>query len=221
MLDEGAQQHLVAANGVSDQLRLHHQIVKLERREVGQGIALGITPDQFDRIEFRSIRRQQVGTYIVAVIGKPTGDWFETMGAQAVPDQSERHAQSTTQFLEEGQDRVAIVIGIGLEPEIATYPMPVCRDNQRANDRDLAPHASTLSQHRRVAARRPAAPTQWRHQEPCFVDEDDRRAAAAGVFFTCGHVACTQRLIAASSRSTAWRAGSCGLQPKSCNSRPT
>jgi hypothetical protein len=27
--------------------------------------------------------------------------------------------------------------------------------------------------------------------------------------------------MTASSRSTAWRVGSCGLQPKSCNSRPT
>lgn len=131
MLDEGAQQHLVVANGVSDQLRLHHQIVKLERREVGQGIALRITPDQFDWVELWSIRRQQVGADVLAVIGKPTGDGFETMGAQAVPDQSERHAQSTTQCLEKGQDRVAIVVGIGLEPEIATYPMPVRRDHQR------------------------------------------------------------------------------------------
>lgn len=221
MLNEGAQQQLVVANGVSDQLRLHHQIVELERREVGQSMALGITPDQFDRIEFRSIGRQQIRTDITAMIGKPTGDGFETMGAQAVPDQGERHAQSTTQCLEESQDRLAIVIGIGLEPEIAMYPMPVRRDDQGTDDRDLAPHAATLSQQRCVAARRPAAPTQWRHQEPGFVDEDDRRAAAAGVFFTCGQVSCTQRWMAASSRSTAWRAGSCGLQPKSCNSRPT
>ena len=208
MFDEGAQQLLVVADRVGDQLRLHHQIVKLERREVGERIALGITPDQFDRIEFRSVRRQQVGTYVVAVIGKPTGDGFETMSAQTVPDQSERHAQRTAQFLEESQDSLAIVVGIGLESEIAAHPMPARRYNQRANDRDLAPHAATLLQHRCVAARRSAAPTQWRHQEPGFVDEDDRRVPAAGVFFTCGHVACTQRWIAASSRSTAWRAGS-------------
>jgi hypothetical protein len=221
MLDEGAQQLLVVANGVSDQLRLHHQIVKLERCEVGQGITLGIAPDQFDRIELRSIRRQQVGTYIAAMIGKPTGDGFETMGAQTVPDQGERYAQRTTQYFEEGQDRLAIVIGIGLEPEIAAYPMPVRRDDQGADDRDLTPRAATLPQSGGVAARRPTVPTQWPHQEPGFVDEDDRRAAMAGVFFTCGQVSCAQRWIAASSRSTAWRAGSCGLQPKSCNSRPT
>jgi hypothetical protein len=41
MVAEGAQQHPVVANGVSDPLRLHHQIVKLGRRQVGQGIALG------------------------------------------------------------------------------------------------------------------------------------------------------------------------------------
>src|ERR1700680_2539782 len=124
MLDEGAQQRLVVADGIGDPLRLHHEIMKLERREVGQSMALGIAPDQFDRIEFWSVRRQQVGTHIVALLGKPAGDGFETMGAQTVPDQNERHAQSTTQLLEESQDCVAIVIGLGLEPEIAMYPMP-------------------------------------------------------------------------------------------------
>ena len=221
MLDEGAQQRLVVADGIGDQLRLHHEIMKLERREVGQSMALGIAPDQFDRIEFWSVRRQQIGAHVVAVLGKPTGNGFETMGTQTVPDQSERQAQSTPQFLEEGQDRLAIVIGLGLEPKIAVYAMPVRRDDQRADDRNLAPRAATLPQPGCVAAWRPAAPTQRRHQEPGFVDEDDRRAAAAGVFFTCGHVACTQRWMAASSRSTEWRAGSWGLQPKSCNSRPT
>ena len=79
MLDEGAQQQLVVTDGVSDQLRLHHKIMKLERREVGQGMALGITPDQFDRVEFRRVRWQQISTYIAAMIGKPTGDWLETI----------------------------------------------------------------------------------------------------------------------------------------------
>jgi hypothetical protein len=34
-------------------------------------------------------------------IGKPTGDWFETMGARTVPDQSQRHAQSAVKQLGE------------------------------------------------------------------------------------------------------------------------
>ena len=61
----------------------------------------------------------------MAMIRKPTSDGFETMAAQAVPDQSERYGASTTQLLEESQDRFTIVIGIGLKPEIATYLMPV------------------------------------------------------------------------------------------------
>ena len=221
MLDEGAQQHLVVANGVGDQLRLHHEIVKLKRREVGQSMALGIAPDQFDRIEFGSVRRQQIGTDSTAMLGKPTGNGFETMGTQTVPDQSKRRAQSTTQLLEKGQDRFTIVIGLGQEPEIATYPMPSRRDDQGADDRNLAPRAATLPQSRRVAAGRPAAPPQRRHQESSFVDEDDRRATAAGVFFTRVHVSCTQPWMAVSSRSTEWRVGNWGLQPKSCNNRPT
>src|SRR5215207_8260247 len=101
MSDEGAQQHRVVTNGVRDQLRLHHQMIELKRREVGQRMTLGVTPNQFDWIQFGGIRRQQVGTHIVTVIGKPTGDGFETMPAQTVPYQSERPAQGTTQLLEE------------------------------------------------------------------------------------------------------------------------
>ena len=73
----------------------------------------------------------------------------------------------------------------------------------------------------------------WKFTAPVFIgdtitaeaevviDEDDRRTAAAGVFFTRRQVSWTQRRMAASSRSTAWRVGSCGLQPNSCSSRPT
>jgi hypothetical protein len=39
--------------------------------------------------------------------------------------------------------------------------------------------------------------------EAALVDEDDVRALARSVFFTAGHVSCTQRLIASSSRSRA------------------
>jgi hypothetical protein len=221
MSDKGAQQDRVVADGVGDQLGLHYEIVKLERREVGQSMALGIAPDQFDRIEFRSVRRQQVGTHVAAVIGEPPGDGFETMGAQTVPDQSDRLAQGSMQLFQESQDRLAIVIGVGLEPEIATYPMPSRGDDQCADDRDLASRAAPLPQFGGVAAWRPAAPAQRRHQEPGFVDEDDRRAAAAGVFFTRRQLSCTQRWMATSSRSTEWRVGSCALQPNSCNRRPT
>lgn len=71
MSDEGAQQHLVVTDRVSDQLGLHHEIMKFERRKVGQSMALSVAPDQFDRIEFWSVRRQQISTYIAAVIGEP------------------------------------------------------------------------------------------------------------------------------------------------------
>ena len=60
-------------------------MIELKWGEVGQRVAFGITPDQFDGIELRSIRRQQIGTHIVAMLGEPTGDGFETMGEMASP----------------------------------------------------------------------------------------------------------------------------------------
>ena len=188
MLNEGAQQRLVVADGVGGQLGLHHEIVKLNGREVGQPMGLGVTPDQLDRIEVRGIGGQQMGAHVVAVLCEPTGDRLEAVGPQAIPDQRERCAQRAPQLLEERQDGIAIVIGLRQEPEVSAQVMATRRDHQRTDDRDLAPRATALQQLGRATARGPGAPPQRPHQKSGFVDEDERRTAAAGVFFTRGQV---------------------------------
>jgi hypothetical protein len=52
MSAEGAQQRFIISDNEGGQSSRHHEIVKLERCEVGEGVGLGMTPDQFDRVEF-------------------------------------------------------------------------------------------------------------------------------------------------------------------------
>ena len=68
----------------------------------------------------RSIRRQQVCTYIVAVIGKPTSDVFATMGAQAVTGQQRLTAEHV-----ERKIAVMIVVAVELAPLLVAMQLDV------------------------------------------------------------------------------------------------
>jgi len=193
---------------------------KIVGGEVGQVSGVEMSPQVLHGIELRGVRRQQIGAHAVAVAHEPSGDGLADVGAQSIPDQGNRDAQGPAQLHEECEDRVAVEIGIGQKPKVSAYPAALGRDHQGTDHRDLAPRTAALHQHGGAAAGRPSAAHERRHQEPRFVDEDDRRAAAGGVFFTRGQTSFTQRRIARSSRSKARRAGFCGVQSKSCSSRP-
>ena len=78
-----------------------------------------------------------------------------------------------------------------------------------------------MSQDRRLATRRPGTLDRRSFGEPALVEEDDVRAVARGVFFTAGHVSCTQRTIASSSRSRARVVGFWRDQPSWRKTRQT
>lgn len=157
--NEGAQQRLVVADGIDCELRLHQKVVQFKWSEVGQRGDLGVALDQLDRIEFRSVGWLQVGADM-AMRGQPSGDWLHVMGAQTVPDQGDRHAEGAAQLLEEGEDRVSIVVNVGQHTEVGTRAMTPRRDRQYPDGPDFAPRATPLLQLRGVAARRPRAPVQ-------------------------------------------------------------
>lgn len=92
--------------------------------------------------------------------------------------------------------------------------------SQCADDGHLGAGASALQQYRGMASRRPTSANKGAHHESAFVEEDDRRFAALGVFLALSQSSCTQRRIPSSSRSMARRVGFCGLQPGPCSSRP-
>ncbi len=219
MLDEGAQQRLIAGDVAGDPLGPYEEFLKFGGSEIGQRVHLGMAPDQFDRIQFRGIGRQQMGVH-AAAWREPRTDRTPVVGLQPIPDQFDRPAHGARKLLQEGEDRFAVVIGIGQEAKAGAYAKSARRDHERADHRDLAARAAPLPEHRGLTARRPGAAYEWAHQETGFVEEDERRPAARGVFFIRGQSSLTQRAMAASSRSTARRRGFCGLHPRPWSRRP-
>lgn len=197
------------------------KLVEFRWREVGERVHLGVAPDHLDGIEFGGVAGQQVGVYAVTMRRKPSGHRSAAMGGQPVPDEIDRTALAARELFEEVQDGLAIVIGIGQQAEVAADPVAVRRDRECRDHRDLAPRPAALWEDRGHPARRPGTPPQRGHQEARFVTEDERRPPTGSVFFTRGHSTCTQRRIAAASRSMARRAGFCGLKPNAYSSRPT
>jgi hypothetical protein len=68
---------------------------------------------------------------------------------------------------------------------------------------EVSPGAEAMSQDRGLSPRRPRATDRRPFREAALVEEDDRGAAASGVFFSAGQVVLTQWAIACSSRSRA------------------
>ena len=221
MSDEGAQQGWVGRDPQECGLSPMQKIAEFRRREIREGVHLGVAPDQLHGVEFRGVAGQQMRVYAPAVACEPPAHGSAAMRGQAVPDEINRPALAARELLEEVPDGLAIVIGVGQHAEVTAHPEPSRRDRERADHRDFAERTAALRQDGRLSAPRPAAPHEWRHQEAGFVAEDERRSTAGGVFFIRGHSSLTQRWMAASSRSIARPRGFCGLQPNSCRSRPT
>jgi len=220
MRDEAAQQGLIGGDGEQRLLGTLAQGIRIGGRKVGQRIHLGMSPDQFDGVEFGRVAREQVDMDAMPMLGEPVRSRSAAVGGQAVPDEIHRPPEMAAQLLQEVLDRFPIVVGVRQEAEVDTHTVTPGRDGERGDHRHLAPRTAALGQHRGHAARRPAAPHEGGHQEARFVAEDERRAPAGRVFFTRGQSTLRHWRIAASSRSRARRAGFCGLQPRPRNSRP-
>jgi len=207
MAQKGPQQWLVIADGEHGKVRLHGQVGELDWREVGKAVGLGVTPDQLDRVELGRVGRQKLRADAMVIALQPALDRFTDMSLEPIPDQGDGHAQRAAQLSQKLKDVFAVEACLGQEAEIGAHATATGRNDQSADDRNLAARAAALQEYGCVPAWRPTAAHQRPHEEARFVYEDERRAAAAGVFFTRGQSSLTQRRISFSSRSTARRAG--------------
>jgi len=219
MSDKAAQQVLPTLYRVGSAACAVGQHMKVEGRIVREGICFQIGPQVFDGIEFGSIRRQ------VLQMCRTRQDTFvdelALVGLEAVPDQHNGRVQLMLQVFEEIQGALGIDVGIGVQPKVQRDPIAFRQDADGGNGRDLLMRTAALAQHRSVSAQAPGAAHQWGHEHPGFVEEDDTRPQAGGVFFTRGQSCSIQARMRSSSRSTARRVGFWGENPKPCSRRLT
>lgn len=220
MADEAAQERGAGGDGEERPLGVPIQRGGVFGSEVSERVSFGMRPDELDGIELRGITGEQMNMDTLAMAGEPGGGRASAVGREPVPDEIEWAVQMAAERFEEMADRFAVVIGIGQEAEVAAHAVSMWRNRERGNDRHLAPRTPALDEDRGLAARRPTAPHERGHQEPRFIAEEESRPAAGSVFFTRGHSCLSQRRIAASSRSSARRAGFCALHPRLCSNRP-
>ena len=123
--------------------------------------------------------------------------------------------------LPEKRDEGAVGVRAGLRVKEEACASAIPPEGQRRRHRQPLPGAADMSQDGRVAPRGPRAADDGLLREPAFVLEDEPRAAPLGVFFSCVQRRVFQRVIAASSRSRARRAGRWSDQPNRRSSRQT
>ena len=219
MLEKGSQQGLIALKGTGGLTRIGGERRQIQRRAIGQGIGLGVTPDILDRVQFWGVRRKQDGAHGgcgVEIAGHgPTAVCFES-----IPNEQDGSIELFDELAQKTNEEVAVDVGVGMQPEIAAHAITPGRDGECANRGDLSMRASALMQQRRLPPRGPGSTHQGRHEKARFVEKNQGRLQARSVFFTRGHSSLIQRRISVSSRSTARRSGFCGLHPSRCSNRP-
>ena len=200
-----------AAQGPADALFEDFQVGRALSTE---GVLFHPSPQPFVGIQFGGIGRQTIHPEPGVMGFERRPRLFRAVRVQTVPEQEDPAWNPAQQVADEGDDFRA---GDGA-PHQTEIGVRVRRD--RRDGRQLRP-AEAVVEKRRLASRSPGFARGGQQREAALVEEDQRGLQALGFFFKRGQVCCTQRWIAASSRSRARRAGFCQLQPKRCRRRQT
>jgi hypothetical protein len=195
------------------------QRVKIEGRIVRQGIGFEVCPQVFDGIEFGSVRREVF--QVSRARQDALVDEFALVGLEAIPDQHDGRAQLMLKVLEEIHGTLGVDVRVRMQPKVQRDPIPLGRDANSGDGRHLLLCTTALAQHGGVSPQTPGTAHQRGHQHPGFIEENDGRSQARGVFFTRGQSCSIQARMRSSSRSTARRVGFCGENPKPCSRRLT
>jgi hypothetical protein len=181
----------------------------LGRAQVGQIASFDVAPELLHGIEVRRIGRQALDVEPRSLPGQIGSHPSAPVSGQAIPQQDDGSAAEVP--LQGAQEPDQALRGVGPGPRLKEQPAApaVPAEGQRGGHRQPFPEGARMPQDGRVPARRPRPADDGVMGEATFVLEDEPRAAAPGVFFTCGHRVRFHCASAAASRSRAWRPGRC------------
>lgn len=206
--DLGAAAHATQGGG-----GVKAQLPAVLDEEIGDLVFLEVSPEVFDRIEFRGVGGQAFEPEASAAAGEGLLDRFAAVDRGAIPDDQQLARDMTEQRLEElgglGAADTAFV-DAEVEPE----------ERQPGDDRQLVP-AERLVQQRGLPTRRPSPDPMRSGAQPAFVDEDDGPTFPPGFFLMRGHATRFQWAICSSLRSMARRLGRWQLKPSRRNTFET
>lgn len=108
---------------------------------------------------------------------------------------------------EEADDADARDIGVCVHGEEQPHPAASRGDGQSCYNRDFFVGPADLLEDGGLAHGRPGATDDGGHHETAFIDKNDVGVQAERFFLRSGQSVLTQRRMARSSRSRAWRSG--------------
>lgn len=127
MPNEGSQQGLIALKRPRMPTGREPELIEIEESRVGHRIHLEVTPERFDRVQLRGIRREKgrshFGMAIEESASEPCAVCLET-----IPDQPDRIAQLVRQLSQESADMRRSDICVRMETEIEPYRVARGRD---------------------------------------------------------------------------------------------
>jgi len=186
-----------------------HQFVLRVWTAVGQE-ALEVVPDAFVRVQVGSVRGE--GHQM-----KPARAGEEVLHRIAAMDGAvvQQHDQMTTDLTQEmAQERLRLCpLDVVLVEVAVQHAMEAPGADRDAGDRGDTVVTVAVAHDRGLADGTPRLAHGGHQQEAGFVDKDDVGRQPFGVFFTAGQTDRFHSAMAASSRSTARRAGFWWLQP--------
>src|SRR5918998_324447 len=148
----------------------------------------------------------------VGVCGEILLDEHSPMRGQAIPDDDHRPSDVPLEVAEGHQD-------ICRANSMRNMSLVDLASERQANHRGPLPALAHTPQDRRVADGRPGGGGLRAKREAGLIDEHDGCASAASLFLMRGQSCLSQAWTKASSRSRAYTAGCCGLQPRALSRR--
>ena len=187
--------------------------------EIRERVHLQVRPGGFNGVELWRVGWKKFHKEI-AGSADHAGYRKASMDVEPIPHQDDWALDLAPKISYELRQPLAVDVAIGPHREMERDTTALWRHRQCADDRRLFSVASGLRKDRHLPTRRPGSAHERREQEPALIEEDDVRVQSLRFFLMRGQSTLTQRRIAVSSRSRAWRSGFCGVQPNDRSRRP-
>lgn len=218
---EGERQLRVATHASTAAPERSAERLDVRRAEVRELRALDVAPDGLDRVELRRIARQALDHQPPALLRQVVAHQATFVSGQSIPDEDYRLPTEVAAEVTEEADQQPIGVAARLGLKEKAGPAPIPAKGQGTGHGQPLPAAAYVRQGRCFAARRPGPADDRLLRDAAFVLEEEPRAAASGVFFSCGQRRVFHSAMACSSRSRARRVGRWSDHPSPRSTRQT
>lgn len=177
-MNAGPKQRLGGADFPDRSMHASSEITEVPGRRIGQG-SLGLSPNEFVGIEFWSVGREPIDPET----GMPLDESFDAsapVDGAAVPEQDHGSPQVLQEMAQEANHFKPRDVG-AVEPRIEAHSSAGRGDRKGRDGRQTQPFVQ-VPQLRRLSTGRPGVTNVGDEQEPTFVEEDQMRFPAKGVF---------------------------------------